>query len=347
MLSSSSSAARARRALFAAAIGLVITNWQTRGVQADAPVDDGAVAAKVGSRTITVGELSQRIAQVPPFQLRSFGTNADEVRKNFLDKVLVREALLAEGARGAKLDERDDVKERIRGALRTAALAKIRADLLAKEPVTDEEIKAYYDANAAKFHSPPRIAIWRIQVATRDEAQAILDELKKDPTPKKWTEIARDKSLDTATKMRGGNLGFVAPDGTTAEPGLKVDPAILEAVGKVSDVQIVAEPVKDGDRFAVLWRRQSMRAIDRPIEIESTSIRQLLTHQKTEKKITEEIARLRKEHVGETHPELLDLLEISSLGELGPARRVDAGSSAQKPSAGSPAPKEQPGGDLR
>ena len=44
--------------------------------------------------------------------------------------------------------------------------------------------------------------------------------------------------------MHGGNLGFVAPDGTTTEPGLKVSRWILDAASRVKDSEIVPEPVQ-------------------------------------------------------------------------------------------------------
>ncbi len=41
--------------------------------------------------------LERRLAMVPPFQLRTFGATPTEIKRNFLERVLVREALLAQG----------------------------------------------------------------------------------------------------------------------------------------------------------------------------------------------------------------------------------------------------------
>jgi len=42
--------------------------------------------------------------------------------------------------------------------------------------------------------------------------------------PARWRNFARDNSLDAATKLRDGDLGFVRPDGSTETPQLRVDP---------------------------------------------------------------------------------------------------------------------------
>jgi peptidyl-prolyl cis-trans isomerase C len=327
--------------LVALGIGLVLSAWQARPVQADPSPDETTVVARVGERTITVDELNRRIAALPPFQLRAFGSNAQEVRRNFLQKVMIREALLVQGAKAAKLDERSDVQERIRGVLRSSMLSGVRTETISKSPVTDEEIKRYYDANPTKFHTPARIAIWRILVPKRDEAAALLKTILADPTPKRWNEVCREKSVDRATSMRGGNLGFVAPDGTTAEPGLKVDQAVLGAAGGVEDGKIVPEPVAEGDKFALVWRRQSMKAVDRPIEVESASIKQVLTHEKTEKRMTDLIERLRKDHMTDFNLDLVDLVDVAPTGELQAVRRPGALSS-KKPGV-APAPVPGPG----
>src|SRR6185503_2482175 len=193
------------KTLVAVGVGLFLCAVQARPVEADVSAAEATVVARVGQRSITVDEVNRRIAALPPFQLRSFGRNADEVRKNFVEKVIVREALLAQGALAAKLDEREDVKERIRSVLRSAMLSRVRFETMSQNPVTDAEVKQYYDANPTKFHTPARIAIWRILVAKREEAEAVLKEIKADTTPKRWNELAREKSIDKATNMRGGN----------------------------------------------------------------------------------------------------------------------------------------------
>src|SRR5688572_1209990 len=116
--------------LAALGIGLVLSAWQARPVLADPSPDETTIVAKVGERTITIDELNRRIASLPPFQLRAFGRNADEVRRNFLQKVMIREALLVQGAKAAKLEERSDVQERIRGVLRSSMLSSVRTETI-------------------------------------------------------------------------------------------------------------------------------------------------------------------------------------------------------------------------
>jgi peptidyl-prolyl cis-trans isomerase C len=324
--------------ILAAAIGLAALAGEGHRVQAD----ESPVVAKVGTRTITAAELERRIANIPPFQLRTFGDTPDQIRRNFLERVLVREALFAQGAEARGLADRDDVKERVRAVLRNAMLAKLRGEVQATAKPTDADVKAYYDKNAAKYHSPPRVALWQIIVAKREEAAEILAELKKDPTPKRWTELAREKSIDKATNLRGGNLGFVMPDGTTSEPGVKVSPEVVKAADAVKDSELVPDPVKVEGQWAVVWRRQSMKAIDRPVELEAGSIRQILLHERTEAKIKETVAALRKDRLGEHAPELLDTIDVSGTGDLVPTRRPGAMPSAKKtPASPTPAPGTQ------
>ena len=49
----------------------------------------------------------------------------------------------------------------------------------------------------------PRVAIWRILVGSREEGVKVIDEVKKDNSVKRWTDLARERSLDKATNMRG------------------------------------------------------------------------------------------------------------------------------------------------
>jgi len=229
----------------------------------------------------------------------------------------------------------------------------VRAEAAAAAKVSPEDVKRYYEANPARFHAPARVAIWRILVATKEEAASLLKELKADPTAKRWSEIAREKSLDAATRMRGGNLGFVAPDGTTPEPGLKADAAVVAAAGAAEDGKILPEPVPEGERWAVVWRRQSMKAVDRPLELEAASIEQVLTHERGEQRVTALLEKLRQDHLKGYEPALVDAIEIQPSGELAAGKRGPAasaspsGSPAAKRPGASPAPTVDRDGDLR
>jgi peptidyl-prolyl cis-trans isomerase C len=291
---------------------------------------------------ITAAELERRLAAVPPFQLRSIGDTPAEIRRGFLERVLVRELLLVQGAEAQRVADRPDVQEVVKRRLRGAVLAAERAEAVAT-PIGDDEVRAYYEANRAKFNAPPRVSIWRILVSTAQEAEAIIAEVAKDSSVKRWNELARERSLDKTTSMRGGNLGFVAPDGSTGEPGVKVDPAVVAAAGTVKDAELVPKPVPEGDRFAVVWRRQSMKAVTRTLEDEAISIRQILTHQRTETRVRELVERLRKEHLAEVHPELVDQLDVSNSGEIAPMRRPGTLPTSRR-AIGSPAPAPGPGG---
>lgn len=322
----------------AVGVAALATVSTSTSVRADARED--AVVARVGDVALTVRDVERRMAQLPPFQLRTFGATPEEIRRRFVQEVLVRELLFSQGAAQQGVASRPEVEERTRSILRGSLLARMRADTAKEQPVSDEEVRAYYEQNRPKFNAPARVALWRILVATREDAEKLIGELgKEELSPKRWNDLARDRSLDKSTSLRGGNLGFVLPDGATADPEIKVDPRLVQAAEKVKDGELVPEPVAEGERWAVVWRRQSMKAVTRTLEQEAPAIRQVLAHQKAEARVKQLLEELRKEHLKDHNPEAVALLEVSGAGDLQPTRRPGALPSTRKPSA--PSPKEQ------
>src|SRR5215469_12979732 len=104
-----------RRGLFAPVLlaTLLATGADTRADDAGAAPSATADAARRampvaqlgGSRTITVGELEDRIAALPPFQRATFGATPDAVRREFLLSVLIPESLFALAAAAEKLGD--------------------------------------------------------------------------------------------------------------------------------------------------------------------------------------------------------------------------------------------------
>ncbi len=307
--------------------------------------DDGtpreAIVARVADKTITLGDLERRLRAMPPFMLKRYGSTSEEIKKRFLDEVLVREIVLTQGALGQGLEKRPEIDDKMKAILRSALFEQLKKGT-ENQAITDEDVKKFYDENADKYVSPKRISIWRILVGSEPEARAIIDDMKKGDDVKKWNQVARDKSLDKASAMRSGNLGFVNPDGSTAQPELRLDVAIFDAADKVKDGEIVSEPVKEGDKWAVVWRRQAMRAVTRPLDAESPTIRSALADEKMRKAVDELITSLRTNNVSEMHPELCDMVSVTDTGDIEKAKRPGLLPKARQ--NGQPAPADGPAG---
>lgn len=329
---------RLRSSILAAVVVALAASGAGRHASADGA---DPIVARVGAKSVTRSELERRLASIPSVQLSTFGATPEAARRAFLEKVVIPEMLFAQGAEADKLAERPDMRLRIQDALRAATMSAIRKEV-ASAQVSDADVAKYFADNQAKFQTPERINVWRILVKTKDEAQAILDEVKKPGGDKKWKDLAREKSTDRATNERGGNLGFLGPDGHSSEVTVKAEPALFEAAKKVQNGEFVPDPVPEDGAFAVVWRRGSTPAVSRTLEQETPAIRAALTRHRTEARTKETLERLRKENV--TTPIAYDLLALvePTPGPAGSARKREAG---PRPGAsGKPAPEKGEGG---
>ena len=207
--------------------------------------------------------------------------------------------------------------------------------------VSPEEITTFFVQNQNRFESPERVAVFRILCGSREDAASVLAEAKQSGTVLRWNELARERSIDKATSLRGGNLGFIAPDGSSNEPSVRVDPALFAAAARVKDGEFVPEPVKEGERFAVVWRRGTVPAVHRTMDDQTSAIRQILARKKLEEGTRTLLERLRADQKVEEHPQLIDLVEIDSNGTV--LQRKRPGVVPRKPSM-PPAPSATPRG---
>jgi len=289
---------------------------------ASAAAPEPVIVARVGDSVITARELSRRIAETPRPTLVTYGSSPEEIRKNFLDKVLVREALFAEEAKSRGEDKQKDVRDRLLATLRSALLDDLRKEVGLSERISDDDVKAYYQAHIDKFVAPKRIGLSRILVDTRPEAEALLQELGDgEVDSKKWNDLARDKSVDKTTNMRGGSLGLIGEDGSTGQADRRADPGLYAAADRVKDGELVHEAVKEGSKWAVIWKRQSMRSVTRSIDAVSPDIRGAIADERMRDAVGKLLDSLRKDLVKEENPELVDMVSIGVGGELDRAER--------------------------
>jgi peptidyl-prolyl cis-trans isomerase C len=288
------------------------------------------VVLTVGSRKVTVGELEDHLAAIPPYQLEVLGASSQAVARAYLEQVLVRDLVLAEGASQRGLAQALPTSQLLVRALSGATLRNTRGPYASAAAVPPADVSRYYDENRARFLAPERVNLWRILCKTRDEAASILDTARREPTIARWNELAREHSLDKATNLRGGNLGFVAPDGVSNEAGVKVDPALVAAAQAVKDGELLPQPVAEGSAFAVVWRRGTVAANRRTLDEASAQIRAALYRERSEAAEKTLIGELRARNVKDLNPSLLGLIEL---------RPFDAGLGQPRAPSGSLAPR--------
>ncbi len=281
------------------------------------------VVAHVGPRAIVAGDLEDRLARIPRYQLRTFGRTASEVVHTFFDKVFLRDVLLSLGAEEKHLDHEIEVEQALDRMLSTATLRAISDSVGPGSTIGPDEIQRYYDANQSRFNTKDRIHVWRILCATREEAQQVLDEAKKAGTPESFTKLARDHSIDKATFLRGGNLGFLGEGGISNEPGVMVDVAVLKAAQGVKDGEIVPTVVQEGTSFAVVSRRGTQAGTHRTLGDVTPQIQETLLRQKREVAEKALLEKLRAAKVSQVDESLLGSFDISvDDGTIGPRKRV-------------------------
>jgi len=326
-----------RRALFATFLcAAVALTTSTRADDAGRPVENPALdavrrakpLAQIGDHTITVGELEDRIATMPPFQRATFGVDPDAVRRAFLLQVLIPENLFSQGALEQKLEQTMPTAFEVERTISGAVLRSIRQKLGPESAIPMGDVQAYYDAHKDRYDTGERYQLWRILCKTEDEAKTVIAAALKDLDTKAFGDLAREHSLDKGSNMRAGNLGFLTADGKSSEPGLSLDPDVIKAAQGVKDGQLVPVPIKEGDAYAVVWRRGTIPATKRSVDDVAAQIRDTIWKQRVKEETDKLIASLRAAKLRDFDTAPLALLPVT-LGDAGapvrpPRRDVDA-----------------------
>ncbi|WP_379133563.1 peptidylprolyl isomerase [Paenibacillus sp. sgz500958] len=134
--------------------------------------------------------------------------------------------------------------------------------------VTDEDIKTYYDANKASYDTEEQVRASHILVETKEQADAIEKQLKEGAD---FAALAKEKSGDTGSKDKGGDLDFFKRGDMVAEFS---DAAFKLKVGETS------EPVKTEYGYHIIKVTDHKDAHTSTLEEKKEEIRKLLVTQK-------------------------------------------------------------------
>jgi peptidyl-prolyl cis-trans isomerase C len=260
------------------------------------------VLATVGDRTITVGELADRLASQSPYLRARF--ESPERRKEFLDNLVRFELLVYEAKRRGYADKPEIVRAR-RNAMIQQLVKKEVDDPLDGLEISDEQVKAVYDANPDEFDRPAEVRASDIFIVDRARATKLLAEAKKADLAG-FRKLAREQSEDQKTKGDGGDLQFFRVDAEGQPPAAVRDAAFsLDKVGAV-----YPELVEEGGGYHIIMVTGKRAPLKRTYEQAKRAIRHKLTRERKDAAMAALTERLRKEIEVKVDYEALKSIEV-------------------------------------
>ncbi|MEM1417683.1 MAG: peptidyl-prolyl cis-trans isomerase [Myxococcota bacterium] len=303
--------------------------------------------ATVNGERITVGEVEDLLARQNPFLRSRF---ADPARLQEFVQDLVKVRLLAAEAERRGYDEHPLVVRAVKQAgvqmlMRTEFEERIRP-----ETIPEEDVRAYYEAHIDEFRREAMVRASSILVGTRDEATALLEELK-DTDLATFRRAARDHSIDPYTKLRGGDLRYFTRAGLPARGNPDDEPVAQELIdaafalaeeGENGDIS--AEPVAVREDFAILMLTGKREADEAPYQQAEGNIRIRLWRERRQESLDTFVSDLRQRAQPEIHAERMDPIQLAveppnpGLPTTGESAMDEAPAEASAPTTDAPAP---------
>ncbi len=275
-----------------------------------------AIVTYAGGKTLTVGDLEDAMARQSPHLRKRFSDPAE--LKDLLEKTL-RFALLADEAEKRGYGKNETVAQSVK---QNSVQALMKADFdeeAQAAAVTDAEVKAYYDEHITEYQRPEMKRASHIVVATAEEAKAILTEAKTADL-RTFRALAREKSIDEATKLRGGDLQYFDPKGKAQPSGdVIVSEAFAKAVSQLKAVgDVVSAPVKVDNGFSVAKLTGERPAISRKLTEVADSIRTRIARTRRQEAIDAFVKALEEKNKPEVFAERADAIVLDTSDLKGP-----------------------------
>ena len=313
------------------------------------------VVAKVGERSITLGDFARTLDRMDPFDRLRYQTK--ERRRELLGEMIDVE-LLAQEARRRGIDKRPEVQDALRQLYRDALLQKLRDTMPPPAGIPAEEVKAYYEANSDRYNEPERRRVSAIVMTSKADAERVRGLAAKTKNATEWGQLFLEHSV-TAPKTKrpndpvdlAGDLGIVGPPGDPKGGNTKVPEAAREAAFKLATVGAVADSVIEADGKFFIVRLSGMTAgHKRTLQEADRSIRVAILQQRLqdlEKKLDEE---LRAKFPVEVDDKALSQIKLPAAfvdAATAPspwAKKDEAGGAAAPPGDDKGAPDKDKGG---
>jgi DNA-directed RNA polymerase subunit F len=262
------------------------------------PEQSAKVLAKVGERTITLGDYVAALEHMDQFDRLRY--QSPERRKELLGEMINVE-LLATEAKVKGYDKDPVAQQELRAILRDAMLQEARKGAPTPAEIPEADVRGYFDAHRADYRDPERRRFSVIVLKDEASANAVLEQAKKGLTASQWGELVRAKSIDPQAKANvpvdlAGDVGMVSPPGDPRGENLRVPEAVRAGgfeIAKVNDV--LPRAVTAEGKLYVVRLTQRVEAQDRAFAEAERAIRVKLAQDRLRAKEEELLEKLKKQ----------------------------------------------------
>lgn len=230
---------------------------------------DTTVVATVNGRDIIAEELIIT-AQQNKFDYKKL----NELQKKMLLNGLINRILVAEDAKKQNLDKDPVTKLKLDALIDSVLAATVLEIETEKAKFTDEEIKAYYD-NKILSDVQKQYKASHILVKEESEANELI-KLLADADNEKFAELAKEKSLDKGSAVKGGDLGWFNP--------ATMVPSFAKAVKEATPGKVTA-PVKSQFGWHIILVIDTKDLTPPSLEDSKAKIEKILTKEKIKKEL--------------------------------------------------------------
>ena len=159
------------------------------------------ILAKVGEKEISNLDVQSAIQGLDPFQAQQFQT--EEGQKYVLED-LINQELLYMYAKDNKIDQEEEFRNEMKKVEDNVLKQYVINKILTSVKLTEEEKKAFYDAQKQSFSKPETASAKHILVDTEEKANEILGKIN---TGDVTFEDAAKEHSSCPSKNAGGDLG--------------------------------------------------------------------------------------------------------------------------------------------
>lgn len=239
------------------------------------------VLAVVGGEEITQEEFNLFLQAVPREQ-QAYLSNP-QFREQCLQQFIALRLFAKEGET-LKLDESDEFKYMIANAKRDILAQLVMNEMMKQIVVTEEELKAYYEANKSQFQKGETVRAKHILVDEEEKCKEILSAIENGETA---FETAAQEHSNCPSGSKGGDLGAFGKGQMVKE---------FEDAAFTAEIGAIVGPVKTQFGYHLIKVEEKKEAEETSFEEVKTTIQRTLLQKKQNEAYAAKVKELREKY---------------------------------------------------